>query len=472
MLVLALAATQPALAQPLADESIEPADPREEVEVPEDTELGPVVTIEDITISGNTTQEDVIRRALPIAPGDTLKQSDKRLRDARFKVLSLGYFADVQVAMRKGSQRGRVIIDVTVVERGTFVLNRLWFGHSDFAHYWLGADVGDRNLLGLGVVGGLAMIYASDGEIEPRGQAPEPQWAGEVRLGKERIGGTRWGVMTSLSLVRGSDYYFVDDPTGRHADAFSYRRFGGRLGVSFDATPLTRVTALFRAETITHQLNPFFSEREWLDPGESQVATVGLMLDRDTRPEPILPHRGSRVTVRFELGAKPIYGNDYDFASLLAHYEYWHPVRGGRDAIGIRFDGGIVSDGTPRFDRLFASDINPMLTPRALGLVLSNASPLVSLRDADDMPRISTAGALAAVEYAARLFRGSGKRRVYGGDLFLSVGAWGMSDSGASFDHARPDGTPIDLYVDTGIRVDTDWGIFELTVANALGRLR
>ena len=47
-----------------------------------------------------------------------------------------------------------------------------------------------------------------------------------------------------------------------------------------------------------------------------------------------------------------------------------------------------------------------------------------------------------------------------------------MSERGASFDHARPEGTPIDLYLDAGIRIDTDYGIFELTVANALGRLR
>jgi hypothetical protein len=31
---------------------------------------------------------------------------------------------------------------------------------------------------------------------------------------------------------------------------------------------------------------------------------------------------------------------------------------------------------------------------------------------------------------------------------------------------------PADLYLDAGLRVDTDFGIFELTFANALGRLR
>jgi len=34
------------------------------------------------------------------------------------------------------------------------------------------------------------------------------------------------------------------------------------------------------------------------------------------------------------------------------------------------------------------------------------------------------------------------------------------------------DALPIDLYADAGIRLDTDIGIFELTLANALGRVR
>ncbi|MBA2542324.1 MAG: hypothetical protein H0V17_21965, partial [Deltaproteobacteria bacterium] len=34
------------------------------------------------------------------------------------------------------------------------------------------------------------------------------------------------------------------------------------------------------------------------------------------------------------------------------------------------------------------------------------------------------------------------------------------------------DALPIDVYADAGIRIDTDIGIFELTLANALGRVR
>src|SRR5687768_3097206 len=133
-------------------ETASPESPPEPVstEPAPDDGFGPVLTIERIDIIGNTaTQDEIIRRALPIAAGDVLHATDKRLTNARFKVLALGFFRDVTFAMDKGSQRGNVIITIEVVERGTFVLNRLWFGHTDVAPYWVGADVGERNLLGL-----------------------------------------------------------------------------------------------------------------------------------------------------------------------------------------------------------------------------------------------------------------------------------------------------------------------------------
>src|SRR6185436_4523803 len=110
----------------------------------EDNEFGPVVLIEQIDVIGNTaTQTEVILRALPIRVGDVLHASDKRLREARFKVLALGFFRDVAVAIRRGSQRGQVVLELRVVERGTLVLNRLWFGTTDLSPWWVGADVGD-----------------------------------------------------------------------------------------------------------------------------------------------------------------------------------------------------------------------------------------------------------------------------------------------------------------------------------------
>ena len=479
--------TAPADAPP-AD--AEPADAPSPAPEPVETEpapddgFGPVLTIERIDIIGNTaTQDEIVRRALPIAEGDVLHATDKRLTNARFKVLALGFFRDVTFAMDKGSQRGNVIITIEVVERGTFVLNRLWFGHTDVAPYWVGADVGERNLLGLGIGVGAGFVYAVHGDI----QGTRDQWAAELRVADGSVLGTRWGAHGSLTFAHGSDIYRVsgDDNDGStmHYRGFPYRRYGGRFGATLDLTALTRVSMGMRLESIDAQL-PVAPTRTLpdgrdvaidlhLEPGESRVITAGFGIDRDTRSDPILPHAGTRVMAAVELGTSAL-ASDYDFATIFSRFEHWWPLRQERHALGLRLAGGVVIGNAPRFDRIYISDINRMLTPRALGLVLSNAAPLDILTTRDDKPTWGELGGAANLEYTARLFRGSGRRRVYGGDFFVGAGLWALAES-SDFqlrDTSVWRALPIDVYVDAGVRIDTDLGIFELTIANALGRIR
>ncbi len=477
VIVVALLATNARAEEP------PPPEP-EPTELRPDDELGPVILIERIDISGNTaTQDDIIRRALPIAPGDILHATDKRLTNARFKVLALGFFRDVTLAMKKGSQRGNVIIEIAVVERGTFVLNRLWFGSTRASPYWFGTDVGDRNLLGLGIAVGGGFVYAASGSIA----GTRDQWAGELRLSDGSLRGSRWGANGSLTLVHGSDFYRAqgepnDDDTDNFL-GFPYSRFGGRFGATYDVTALTRISLAGRIESITAEL-PTSPTRVLpdgrtvpvdlhLEPGESRVVTAGLGIDRDTRNDPILPHAGGRITAAAEVGTAAL-ASDYDFATLFGRYEHWWPLRSERHTIGLRLAGGVVIGNAPRFDRIHISDVNRMLTPRALGLVLSSASPLDILTTRDDKPTYGELGGAASVEYAIRLFRGSGQRRVYGGDLFVGAGLWGIAelDDLQLRDTGVWRSLPIDIYIDAGVRIDTDFGIFELTVANALGRLR
>jgi outer membrane protein insertion porin family len=451
----------------------------------EDNEFGPVIQIEEIDITGDTaTQPEIIRRALPISVGDVLHASDKRLRDARFKVLALGFFRDVTLAVRKGSQRGQVIVDVHVVERGTLVLNRLWFGTTALSPWWLGLDVGERNLLGLGIAVGGGFIYAKqDGDV-PGGR---DQYAAELRVSDATVRGTPWGVSGAATLVHGSEPYRVagpsDDNNPTSQRAFPYSRAGVRFGATYDVSALTRLSMGVRAEAIETTL-PVAPTRTLpdgrvvavdlhLDPGTSRVVTASFAFDRDTRPDPILPHAGGHLLISAELGGA-LLGGSYDFATIFGRYEHYWPLGSDRHAIAVKLAGGVVVGNAPRFDRIHIADVDRMLTPRALGLVLSTSAPLAILGTRADKPTYGDLGGSATVEYAFQLFRGSGKRRVYGGDVFFGAGLWGLAEQADL--HARDTGVtaalPLDLYLDAGLRLDTDIGTFELTIANALGRLR
>jgi outer membrane protein insertion porin family len=418
---------------------------------------------------------------LPIQRGDALRATDTRLQSSKFKVLALGYFRDVALKLEKGSARGNVILVVSVVERGTIVLNRLWFGSNSLSPYWLGADVTERNLLGLGVAVGGGLIYSGYGDVA----GGRPQWAGEARFAVPSLKGSRFGANASLTLVHGAEAFRISgvsgDPENAELNAFPYRRFGGRVGLTYDVSGLTRLSGSVRTEQISTDLPTAPTQTLpdgtisaidlHLEPGKSQVTTFGLVYDRDTRPDPILSHSGSHVA----LGAEVASGfSDYQFATLFGRYEHFWPLRNEKHAIAIKIAGGVVVGNAPRFDRIHIADVNRMLTPRALGLVLSTAEPLDFLGTRAGKPSYGDLGGHATIEYALQLFRGKDTARVYGADLFFGTGLWGLAETDdlRARDRALYDALPIDIYVDAGLRIDTDIGIFELTVANALGRLR
>jgi len=447
-------------------------------------DLGPLLLIERIDVTGNTvTQDDVVRRALPIQPGDAMRASDKRLQTAKFKVLALGFFRDVKIKLSKGSQRGQVVLLVTVVERGTIVLNRLWFGSNSLSPYWAGADLSERNLLGLGISLGGGFIYADQNEL---GDLPKrAQWASELRLAIPTLRGSRFGANGSLTLVHGSEAYRVDGSAGTpdvsQLAAFPYRRFGMRVGATYDVTGLTRLAGGLRVEQISADLPAAPTQQLddgrvvaidlHLQPDTSTVTTLNFIYDRDNRPDPILSHSGMHAALGAELGAV---FTDYRFATLYGRYDHFWPLHHDKHAIAIKLAGGVVVGDAPRFDRIHIADVDRMLTPRALGLVLSTGSPLELLGTRPDKPSYGDLGGSATLEYAITLHRGPGKKRVYGSDLFFGVGLWGLAETAdlRSRDQSLFDSLPIDFYADAGIRLDTDIGIFELTLANALGRVR
>ena len=462
---LGIHSVQTAGAQP-ADASFGlPADP-----------FGPLIVIEAIEVVGNTwTAEDHIRRALPVRPGQMLRAGDERLRAARFKVLALGYFRDVDLRLRKGSTRGHVILTVRVVERGTVVLNRIFFGNTLITPWWAGLDLTERNFFGTGVGVGGAFVVAGEGDA----RGASPQQAFQLRIEDPTVLGSAIGAHLSGYYADASEPYrvagFDDDGAAENFVAFDYRRIGGRGGVTFNLAPLSRLSVLGRFEAVKADLpvgptrrlpeGPTVPVDLLLEDGDSRVVTLGLLFERDTRPDPILPFAGDHTLVLVE-GGGSAFGSSYDFASVLARHGRWWSVRPGH-VLSLHVTGGAVMGDAPLFERLHVGDINRMVSPRALGLVMSTTPPFDLLGTGSDELMYGELAGLVEGQYAYRLFRS--KKGVYGGDLFFGAGLWMLKstrDTGIN----QPD-FPVDLLLDAGLRLDTEIGIFELSLANALGRV-
>jgi outer membrane protein insertion porin family len=421
--------------------------------VADDPTFGPVVTIERIDLLGNDrTSDDLVRRTLRIHVGDRLRTGDPRFAASRFALLSLGHFVDVDLRLDRGSSRGLVVVTVQLAERGTFVLNRIFLGTSDATPIWAGFDVGDTNLLGTGFDVGVGFVWAAEGRVPEADQ----QVGVRVRVGTPRWVDSRLGVRGTFLHTRGSLPVRNADaaPDADDPQAFTATRMlrtGGTLGGSWDLSSLSALLFDLRFEQLGGD-------------ADARLFTLSLGYQRDTRPDPVLPYAGSRVMLVVE-GGKDGAISELDQLGIRAAAEHWWPIGTGRHALALAGAGGILFGDPPPFDRFFPGDLNPLMTPRPLDLVVSTAAPFdVFDTGADERPsgNVFLAG---RVEYAYRILENS-SRLLYGGQLFVTVGALGLGEHDG--DRA---GLGVDLTANLGIRLDTQIGLFELSLGNGLGRL-
>jgi outer membrane protein assembly factor BamA len=202
--------------------------------------------------------------------------------------------------------------------------------------------------------------------------------------------------------------------------------------------------------------------------GDSRLGSLGLGFDVDNRSDPVLPSRGTRVSVSLQT-ALPLLGSRYTYAKGVAQASWYHPVR--RHVIGIHgFAGAIVGE-APYFERFFVGDLNLLLPPRALGLNFSTRASNNLLGTSVAAHRYDSFAARLMVEYAVPLWRRRGF--FYRGDVFAAFGAFALAseDDLRVRDVSPGKAIPADLTADVGLRLDTYVGIFTLSIANALGRI-
>src|SRR5215831_6428851 len=106
-------------------------------EPPPEEAFGPRYVIESVEVRGNAkTRASVIIDALTLKAGDAVTPDDVRVEASRFRVFGTGFFEDVRLSLRRGSVRGRVVLVVDVVERGTIIINELFLGTSEATALW------------------------------------------------------------------------------------------------------------------------------------------------------------------------------------------------------------------------------------------------------------------------------------------------------------------------------------------------
>jgi outer membrane protein insertion porin family len=435
----------------------------------------------DVSVRGNRkTDAGLIRRELGIYPGDVISADDPRVRSGELRLLSLGFFLRVELrVLPVPGRRGAVVLVVDTEERGTAVLNALYLGTSEATLLWGGLDVSETNFAGRGISLGAGFVASTQPTV------PEARAGRALSL---RVGGPprREGLLLSGSFLysRGSEFF---QAFGAEADvdpsqwrAMEARRLGGSVMVGGELSRTARFSTEGRFEAVYAGL-PTIRTRDlggararpidfMVHEGSSRVASLTALLDLDTRSDPVLPSRGRRLSLSVE-ASLPVLGSSYSYAKGIAQGSFYFPSV--RDHV-VAFHGlaGAILGEAPYFSRFFVGDLNFLLPPRALGLNFATQPSRDFLRNSVAGRRYESYAARALVEYSVPLWRRRGF--VYRGDAFAAFGAFMLAglDDLRTRDTSALRALPLDLTADLGMRLDTYVGIFTLSIANGLGRIR
>lgn len=445
-------------------------------------------TLEGVVVRGNTrTSERVVMRFVPFQRGDLIDVRDSAFELARYRLLGTGFFRDVELSLEKGSQRGRVILVVAVVERNTVVLNDVSMGLSADADVdgkarpltaYAGISAAETNLAGTGITLGAAVAGAQD------------QLALRTRFHDPAFFGTPWMVAGTLlyndahAPFGNSDVIFADpggDTALAHYAVVGYRRFGGALGLGRDLSLSTQAWMHLRMETINARYPLQAShvrgfDREPIDfdiiRGHSLLATVRGTLQHDTRDHPFLPTRGWFLTLNGEFSVLPS-ALDYDFQKIELHASRWWPLPFGGHVVELDLYGGAIAGRAPFFEQFYIGDLSDFRPDRLLGMSFDRRPPPNYLGTEIKEERYGTYALKVAGEYRIPLYRGV--RSIYGIDFFGSFGIYGLANQRSISQPPRGYSgaarIPVDLTGNVGFRADTSAGGFTFAFANALSFL-
>ncbi|MCA9575995.1 MAG: BamA/TamA family outer membrane protein [Polyangiales bacterium] len=452
--------------------------------------------LEDVEVVGNTrTHASVVRAYVPLERGEPFDPEESELETLQFSLMGTGWFDEVNVRLRRGRQRGWVVVVIEVVERNTVVVEQIALGVAEGLSSarttqtrvfpYVGLTLTETNLLGRGM------------RLSVSGLLSRHHQGGRIDFAYPRIFGGNYG-LRAAPFFNNSRQYFGTNPTvttrcaptapsdcieefeGRNAVVF-YRRGGFYLGtgrtigstLTLDiGTQLEWIYVTSRPEAASEVRG---SEIRPIDfsilPNRSFASVLRVGLTYDRRDDPGLPTQGTYLRVQADAGTR-LLGSAYDFVRLQAEFRQWVPLAS-HHTLRMRMFGGIVLGDAPFFYKFHASDLTDLIPSRLLEMQLDRRAPPNLLGTAIAFMRNEEVAVRADVEYDVSLLRHDRRVGLRGAHAYFNLGAYLLADlQDLQFAVPGLDGAsriPIDLTFDIGIRLDTSVGVFQFGFSNLLG---
>lgn len=309
-----------------------------EVDITYNITQGKKVRFERINITGNTeTRDKVIRRELEVYEGELF--SGEGLRLSTQNLHRLGYFEDVDVQTKQGSQDDSMILDLNVKERAT-------------GQFSVGAGYG-------GYEGGFATFQISQNNLFGKGQ----KLVGTVKVG---------GLIQEIDL-KFTEPWLFDRRLSFGTDILKWKyeypeytkdAYGGALRLGFPLKMIDRYTfgqvryAYENADITDIAFTAAQAIRDQI--GTTVTSSMLFSVTRDSKDRAINPTKGSVNVLSFEY-AGGVLGGDVYFNRYEARSQWFFPLpwstvfmAQGRIGYMERRPGGIM----PNYQQYYLGGIN------------------------------------------------------------------------------------------------------------------
>lgn len=406
------------------------------------------VFIEAIEVLGNkkTLRQTILAR-ISVEVGDLVHEES--IDESRLRLLSTGLFRKVDFSLRRGSQRGRVLLVVEVEERNTILVDELFFGYSKTSPIFGGLGLAETNFLGRGVTVAGSFVLGRD------------RRSAQLRSFAPNVFKTPLQLSASAILLKGAEVLDEADLTGPN---LSYRRLGGTIGLGFSVGVAQRVSLIYRLESVRAERLPNLSpgvlrRAPSIQFDDSVLSTLTARFERDTRDDPFVPTQGNRIALTAEVGTA-IIGSTYEFSKYTVALSQAFLLFGDH-SLELHLFGGMVQGQTPFFNQFFISDFAYFAwkrdsLPRNVELNFSESN------DYDDL--LASGGAV----YSVPVLDGEDllyRAWVYAG---IELSATASLDELQEDASGRGTGGTVPVSFDVGVKFDTFLGNFRLSASYIL----
>lgn len=455
--------------------------------------------LEGIVVSGNKrTKSRLIRKFIPLKPGDFLDPESVELEETEWRLMGTGWFDSVDIRLERGAERGYVVLVVEVKERNTIVIEQLVAGLSEGVRSttdsgrtlfpWLGFKLTETNLAGLGIrLSGTALVS-------------EFQQGGRIDLRYPKLIADEYGIRFGTFFNNAREFYgnspLVSVPCGQptcpgtsavSSAVVRYRRGGFMVGTGKDFTTKLRysldwigdiVSVLNRpqaaSETRGNEIVPIDFR---IQDGRSFVSSLRFVLTFDKRDDPGLTKEGMLFAGDVQLGTRFL-GSDYDFIKLDVWVRKWWRLPWNH-TLRLGFFGGAAFGNTPFFYLFHISDLTDLIPSRFLEIQLDSRPPPNLLNTSIANNYLGEIAWRLDIGYNVPVYERVRERGLREINLYTLVGLLSLADLrgqrtgfGVLSGYTGASRYPLDLTFDVGFRFDTRVGIFQVGFSTLLGFIR